>query len=105
MSHLIHGSVPVEKRLGCVSIILERQIAPIQRVNELLTQFGDCVVGRLGLPYPTRGVNIITLITDSSVDRLSALTGKLGKLPGVQVKSLMSKSRDQGVPEDAAASE
>lgn len=88
----------MEKRFGCVSIILDRQEAPVPQVNELISQFGDCIVGRLGLPYPDRGVNIITLITDSSVDRLSALTGKLGKLPGVQVKSLMSKVSKTGVP-------
>jgi putative iron-only hydrogenase system regulator len=74
-------------------------------VNELLTQFGDSIIGRLGLPYPSHGVNIITLITDSSVERLSALTGKLGKLPGVQVKSLMSKPRDPGVASNVDPSE
>ena len=90
----------MEKRLGCVSIILDRQTASVADVNELISQFGDLVIGRLGLPYPSHGVNIITLITDSSVNQLSALTGKLGKLPGVQVKSLMSKSRDAGVAPD-----
>jgi putative iron-only hydrogenase system regulator len=87
----------VKKRLGCISIILERQIASVPRVNELFSQFGDCIIGRLGLPYPARAVNIITLIVDAPVDRVSALTGKLGKLPGVQVKSLMSKTPEPGV--------
>jgi len=86
----------MEKRLGCISIILERSVAPVSHVNELISQFGDSIIGRLGLPYPSHGVNIITLITDTSVERLSALTGKLGKLPGVQVKSLMAKTRNQG---------
>lgn len=95
----------MEKRLGCVSIILDRQAAPITGVNELLSQFGDCILARLGLPYPSHGVNIITLVTDASTDRLSSLTGKLGKLPGVQVKSLMSKSRDAGVVPHVASSE
>jgi len=95
----------MEKRLGCVSIILDRQEAPVSDVNELISQFGDLVIGRLGLPYPSHGVNIITLITDSSVDRLSALTGKLGKLPGVQVKSLMSKDRNSGVASHVGSSD
>lgn len=99
------GFAPMEKRLGCVSVILDRQAASVSEVNELISQFGDSVIGRLGLPYPSHGVNIITLITDSSVERLSALTGKLGKLPGVQVKSLMSKSRNSGVPDHAASTE
>ena len=90
----------MEKRLGTISIIVERQRAPVATVNELLSQFGDCLLARLGLPFPDRGVNIITLVTDTSVERLSALTGKLGKLPGVQVRSLMTKSPAQGAPRD-----
>jgi len=86
----------VEKRLGTISIIVERQVAPVSAINELLSQFGDEIIGRLGLPYPERGVNIITLITDTSIERLSALTGKLGKLPGVQVRSLMARIPARG---------
>jgi putative iron-only hydrogenase system regulator len=97
---LIHGSFPVEKRLGTISIIVERQRAPVATVNELLSQFGDCLLARLGLPFSDRGVNIITLVTDTSVERLSALTGKLGKLPGVQVKSMMAKPLEEGVARD-----
>jgi hypothetical protein len=48
-------------------------------------------------------VNVITLITDTSVERLSALTGKLGKLPGVQVRSLMAKTPAQGAAHDDAS--
>ena len=83
----------MEKRLGTISIIVERQRAPVATVNELLSQFGDCLLAR-------RGVNIITLVTDTSVERLSALTGKLGKLPGVQVKSMMAKPLEEGVARD-----
>ena len=93
----------MEKRLGTVSIIVERQIAPVDEVNELLSQFGDEIIGRFGLPYPQRGVNIITLITDTSVERLSALTGKLGRLPGVQVRSLMAKPTAPGADNHASA--
>jgi putative iron-only hydrogenase system regulator len=93
----------VEKRLGTVSIIVERHVAPVEEINELLTQFGDEIVGRFGLPYPQRGVNIITLITDTSVERVSALTGKLGNLPGVQVRSLLSKSPAPGDAHDPSS--
>ena len=88
----------MEKRLGVVSIIVERPAAPVEEVNELLSQFGDEIVGRFGLPYPQRGVNIITLVVDTTVERVSALTGKLGKLSGVQVRSLMSKTAASGAP-------
>jgi putative iron-only hydrogenase system regulator len=92
----------VEKRLGTISIIAVRKSAPVTIINELISEFGDEIIGRLGLPYPERGVNVITLITDTSVERLSALTGKLGKLPGVQVRSLMAKTPAQGVAPHAA---
>lgn len=82
----------MEKRLGVVSIIVERSVAPVDDVNDLLSQFSDGIIGRLGLPHPARGVNIITVVVDTSVERVSALTGKLGKLPGVQVRSLMSRT-------------
>jgi putative iron-only hydrogenase system regulator len=97
---LIHGSLPVEKRLGTISIILDPQVTPVATVNELISQFGDDVVARMGLPHRDRGVSIITLVTETSVERLSALTGKLGKLPGVQVKALMARTRQEGVPDD-----
>ena len=58
-------------------------------------EFGDEIIGRFGLPYHERGVSIITLVVDTSVERVSALTGKLGKLPGIQVRSLLSKSPSQ----------
>ncbi|MBO9553346.1 TM1266 family iron-only hydrogenase system putative regulator [Cellulomonas sp.] len=82
----------MEKRLGVVSIIVDRSVAPVENVNDLLTQFGDGIIGRLGLPHPARGVNVITVVVDTSVERVSALTGKLGNLPGVQVRSLMAKT-------------
>jgi putative iron-only hydrogenase system regulator len=93
----------VEKRVGCIAIVLDRQQADVGHVNELLSQFGDCVIGRLGLPYPERGVNIITLVVDATVETVSALTGKLGKLPGIQVKSVMARNSDLGVNHDNPA--
>ena len=95
----------MEKRLGTVSIIVERHVAPVDEINEMLTHFGDEIIGRFGLPYRERGVNIITLVVDTSVERLSALTGKLGKLPGVQVRSLLSKSSSPGADHVAQSSQ
>lgn len=95
----------MEKRIGTISVIVERPLASVGAINELISEFGDEIIGRLGLPYPERGVNIITLVTDTSVERLSALTGKLGKLPGVQVRSLMAKPPAPGVARDEKPSQ
>lgn len=95
----------MEKRLGTVSIIVERHVAPVDEINELISEFGDEIIGRFGLPYHERGVSIITLVVDTSVERVSALTGKLGKLPGVQVRSLLAKSSAPGAEHVAQGSQ
>ena len=81
----------MEKRLGFVGIIIEEREANAAAVNELLGQFGDRVVARMGVPYEKRTCSAITLIVDASTDELGTLTGKLGTLPGVSVKSMLSK--------------
>ena len=81
----------MEKRLGFVGIIIENRDANAAAVNELLGQFGNLVVARMGVPYEKRACSAITLIVDASTDELGTLTGKLGALPGVSVKSMLGK--------------
>jgi putative iron-only hydrogenase system regulator len=81
----------MEKRLGFVGIIIEEREANAAAVNELLGQFGNLVVARMGVPYEKRACSAITLIVDATTDELGVLTGKLGNLPGVAVKSMLSK--------------
>ncbi len=83
----------MKKRLGVVGIIVENRKRCAPLVNDLLTQYGDIIVGRLGLPYPERGINVITIIVDGTNDEIGALTGKLGMIEGVTVKSALSKER------------
>ena len=63
------------------------------QVNSLLHEYGEYIIGRMGLPYEKKEVNIISVVVDASVDKISALSGKLGKLPGVSAKALYSKSK------------
>lgn len=81
----------MEKRLGFIGIIIEEREANAAAVNELLGQFGSLIVARMGVPYEKRACSAITLIVDASTDELGVLTGKLGNLPGVSVKSMLSK--------------
>ncbi|HKL20758.1 MAG TPA: TM1266 family iron-only hydrogenase system putative regulator [Tichowtungia sp.] len=81
----------MEKRLGFVGIIIEDRQENAAAVNELLGQFGGLIVARMGVPYEKRGCSAITLIVDATTDELGVLTGKLGNLPGVSVKSMLSK--------------
>jgi len=81
----------MEKRLGFIGIIIEERDRNATAVNELLGQFGNLIVARMGVPYEKRSCSAITLIVDASTDELGVLTGKLGALPGVSVKSMLSK--------------
>ncbi|MGD9568384.1 MAG: TM1266 family iron-only hydrogenase system putative regulator [Sedimentibacter sp.] len=80
----------MDKRIGVVGIVIE-DLTNISEVNEILSQYGNIIVGRMGIPYRERGVNVISLIVDGTTDEIGALTGKLGKFNGLSVKSALSK--------------
>ena len=83
----------METRVALVAIIV-REDAQVTELNELLHQYGGYIVGRMGVPYRVRGVNIISVAVDAPADVISALSGKLGKLPGITAKTVYA-------PEDA----
>lgn len=80
-----------ETRIAVIGIIVEDKAA-IGEVNRLLHEYGEFIIGRMGLPYEKKGVNIISVVVDAPMDKISALSGKLGKLPGISAKSLYSKT-------------
>lgn len=77
--------------VGVIAIIVKNRGESALKVNEIVSGFGDIVIGRMGLPYHERNLNIITLIVDASTDQIGALTGKLGSLSDVTVKSTLAK--------------
>ena len=81
----------MEKRLGFVGIIIENRKEAAPKVNAVLSEYGESIVGRMGLPYHERHCNVITLIVDANTDEVGSLTGKLGKIKGVSVKSALGK--------------
>lgn len=81
----------MEKRIGVVSIIVE-QFDHVSKVNAIIHDYMHIVVGRMGIPYREREISaVISIVVDGTSDEISALTGKLGKLEGIHVKSLMNK--------------
>ncbi len=80
-----------QRAVGVVAVIVKKRTTGAPGVNDVLTEFGDVILGRMGLPYPARGLNIITLIVDATTDQIGALTGKLGMIAGVTVKSTLAK--------------
>ncbi|MBQ3085043.1 MAG: iron-only hydrogenase system regulator [Clostridia bacterium] len=79
----------METRVAVMSIIVENGDA-VEEVNSLLHQYGDHIIGRMGIPYRKRGISIISIALDAPQDTISALSGKVGKLAGVSVKTAYS---------------
>ena len=80
----------MEKRIGVVGIIIE-EFTNATFVNDILHDFGNLIVGRIGVPYKDRGIFVISIIVDGTMDEISAMTGKIGKIPGVNVKAAITK--------------
>lgn len=81
----------MEKRLGFVGVIIHNRKKAAPLVNNILTEFGDLVIGRMGIPHVMKELSVIVIIVNATTDELGALTGKLGKVAGVSVKSALSK--------------
>lgn len=77
-------------RVAVITVIIENPEMSV-RVNELLHEYADDIVGRMGIPYRKRGLNIINIVIDAPADKISALSGKLGRLSGVVSKAVYSK--------------
>ena len=83
----------MNKRLGFMGIIVTDRNKQAVEVNKILSEFGNIIQGRMGIPYKERNCSIITLIVDATTDDVGSLTGRLGLIPGVSVKSALSKKK------------
>ncbi len=79
----------MENRVGVIGIIITDREKQAHKVNEILTDFGELVVGRMGIPYREKNISVLALIVDGNTDELGALTGRLGRIPGVRVRSAL----------------
>ena len=83
----------METRVAVLAIIV-KESASVAALNDFLHQYGDFIIGRMGIPYRQRGVNVISVAMDAPDDVISALSGKIGRLPGITAKTVYA-------PEDA----
>lgn len=79
-----------ETRVALLGVVVENPDA-VEELNALLHEYKDYIIGRMGLPYRARKVNIISIMLDAPNDAISALSGKVGMLPGVTCKAIYSK--------------
>ena len=79
-----------ENRIVVVSILVQdRRVS--EKVNALLSEYGDWILGRMGIPYKEKQVSVLSVVLDAPVEKTNALTGKLGRIDGVSVKALFGK--------------
>lgn len=79
----------METRVAVIAIIIENKDV-VSIINEKIHDYASYIVGRMGIPYYKKGVNIISLVIDAPQDKISALSGKIGRLDGVSVKTSYS---------------
>ena len=79
-----------EKRIAVLSVVLENR-KEAARLNAFLSEYGEYIVGRMGIPYHEKGVSVVCVVLDAPIAAVNALTGKIGQLEGVAAKTLFSK--------------
>ena len=79
-----------EKRLAVLSVMAEERIKA-EKINAYLSEYGECIVGRMGIPYRERGVFVMCVVLDAPAALINALTGKIGSLEGVTAKKIKRK--------------
>lgn len=90
----------METRVAIIGIIVEDNDS-VEKLNNILHGYGKYIIGRMGLPYREKGISIISIALDAPQDIISALSGKLGKLPGVSTKAAYSKVSGKAEEEES----
>lgn len=84
-------SKTMQQRVALIGILVENKDS-VEKINSLLHQWKQYIIGRMGIPHRERGVSIISIAMDAPQDAISALSGKLGSLPGVSSKVIYTKA-------------
>ena len=79
----------MQTRVAIIGIIVENP-GSVSRLNEILHEYGQYIIGRMGIPYREKGINIISIAIDAPQDVISSLAGKVGRLEGIQAKTAYS---------------
>ncbi len=79
----------MQTRVAVMAIIVEKGDA-VERLNAVLHEYGEHIIGRMGIPYRKKGINIVSIAIDAPQDTISALAGKLGNIEGLSVKTAYS---------------
>ncbi|MBO7427024.1 MAG: iron-only hydrogenase system regulator [Clostridiales bacterium] len=81
----------MQQRVAVIGVIVENK-SSIDELNHIISEYSEYIVGRMGIPYHKRGISIICLSVDAPQDKISALSGKIGKLEGISAKTAYSNA-------------
>jgi putative iron-only hydrogenase system regulator len=87
---LFSGGKQMGKRIGVIGIVIDDPKKVMDKVNAIISSFGHMVVGRMGVPRHEANVGVIALIIEGTTDEVGAMTGRLGNVPGITVKSALT---------------
>lgn len=87
----------MDTRIALIGIVLDSRES-VDELNHLLSQYGEYIVGRMGIPYKEKSISIISVALDAPNDVISALSGKLGMLPGISTKTIYAKTQKEVSP-------
>ncbi len=85
----------METRIALLSVVVENPDS-VEPFNRLLHAYQEYVIGRMGIPYRQKGLNLISIVLDAPADAISTLAGKAGQLPGVTAKAVYAKVPESG---------
>ena len=80
----------METRIAVIGIVVEEERS-VELLNEILHEYRDAIIGRMGIPYRAKRINVMSVAVDAPQDVTAALTGKIGALPGIRVKTAYSQ--------------
>ncbi len=83
----------MNKRIALVGIIVSNRNS-VEQLNRLLSEYGEYIIGRMGIPYRERNLSIISIVMDAPNNIISSLSGKLGMLDGISIKTIYEKEKD-----------
>lgn len=81
----------METRTALIGIVVE-DTNSVDKLNAILHEYKESIIGRMGIPHPSKNLSIISIAIDASADTISALSGKLGALPGITTKTIYAKA-------------
>ncbi len=80
----------MDTRIAIIGIIIQ-DLDAAEKINQILHEYNDSIVGRMGIPYRERGLSVMSIVVDATMDTIGAISGKLGMIKGVSAKAIFSK--------------